>query len=145
MYKNALVKIYVPIMAKNSEGTLVKTWGYKTGADPIETQVCDVQPARLTESQVQLYGISDREANTKKCFFVNSPNFTINNRAFIHSFFKGQKDGYFEIRGDNPWGNHGECLFVPIIGEASWIFNSNATAHIWDDNFAWEDTGAWND
>jgi hypothetical protein len=81
----------------------------------------------------------------RKCFFCSGVHFAVNNRIFVLSDFAGEPGCYYEIKGTNHWPNHAEALIIPIIGEASWIFNSNATAHVWDDNFAWDDGMVWND
>lgn len=121
MYKNATVEIYIPVISKNSEGTTVKTWGYKTfpiPLAPVETIVCDVQPANLSQSQIELFGITTRGADAKKMFFQNSSNIAINNRVRVTSFFPSEGVFIYEIKGTNHWPRHAEAILVPVIGES---------------------------
>jgi hypothetical protein len=64
-----------------------------------------------------MYGLSNRSADTKKCFFGKQAYVNINNRAYVESDFPGEGDIYYEIKGVNRWPNHGECLFIPVQGE----------------------------
>jgi hypothetical protein len=114
---NATAKIYPPISAKNSEGTIVKTWGYKTGIDPAETLRVDVQPNSLNEAQLMQWGLSNRVADTKKVFFRHSKFIQQNNRAVVTMDNNPGVFEYYEIKARNGWNIHGESIFVPVMGE----------------------------
>jgi hypothetical protein len=149
MIENATVKIYIPVIAKNSEGTPTKTWGYKVTPEPIapiEEFRADVQPARLSEADLQAYGLSNKDSDVKKMYFYQSPNSVLNNRAFILSDFPGESGIYYEIRGSNHWPIHGEALLVPVQGEPGFIMGPTiGTTFLWDDNMAWDDAQIWKD
>lgn len=120
MLENATVSIYAPTIAANSEGDRIKTWGYKktpTPDAPAETFRADVQPKQLSDSEREMFGISDRNANTKILFFSQSQYVALNNRAYVVSDFPGEPADYFEIKVPNRWPGHGECLLIPVQGE----------------------------
>jgi hypothetical protein len=118
MRKNATVSIYVPIVGKNSEGSTAKAWGYKQSpvVAPIETFRADVQPYRLKEAELELWGLSNRISDTKRMFAPNSPNIFMGNRAAVISDFDGVTR-YYDIMGSNQWGHHAEPVLVPVQGE----------------------------
>ena len=120
MLQNATVSVYVPVIATNSEGDQIKTWGYKVSPTPIapsETLRCDVQPKQLTMAEQELWGISDRNCNAKLVFFGTSGYIAINNRMKVVSDFPGEGTEYYEIKGVNRWPRHGEAVIVPVQGE----------------------------
>ena len=119
MYKNATVSIYVPIQTTNAEGDVIDGWGYQQSpvVAPAETIRCDVQPKKLSDSEREAYGISDRTANTKIAFFSQSQYIALNNRAYVVSDFPGETATYYEIKVPNRWPGHGECLLIPVQGE----------------------------
>jgi hypothetical protein len=148
MIENATIKIYVPVITKNSEGTVTKTWGYKTTPEPlapIETLRADVQPARLSEADIQAYGLTNRSSDAKKIFFAVAPYVNINNRIFVASDFPGEIGCYYEVKGSNHWAIHGEAIVVPVIGEENWVLNQMGTSHKWDDNYIWSDDTIWSE
>jgi hypothetical protein len=119
VYKNATASIYVPIISYNSEGDPIKTWGYQASpvVAPSETLRLDVQPKKLSETELLAWGISDRNANAKLVFFSRSVYIAINNRMNVVSDFPGEATAYYEIKGVNRWANHGEAVIVPVQGE----------------------------
>ena len=120
MIQNATVKIYIPVISKNPEGTTTKTWGYKvtpTPLPPVEIIRADVQPNSLNEAQLLQWGLSNRVADTKKVFFRKSPNTQQNNRAVVEMDNNKGVYEYYEIKARNGWNIHGESIFVPVQGE----------------------------
>lgn len=120
MLDNASVSVYIPIIAKNDEGTPIKTWGYLSSpaVDPVETFRADVQPANLSQAQLEQWGLSNRQSDLKKMFYYTSAYVKLNNRVHVVSDIPNDGTGYYEIRGTNHWPIHGECLLVPVQGEA---------------------------
>ena len=119
MRKNATVSVYVPTLAPNSEGTIVKTWGYKQTPPlaPAASFQADIQPHLLKESDVMLWGLSNRIADTKELYVAGFiPALANNNRAAVTTFQDGITR-YYDILGVNSWRNHGECTLVPVQGE----------------------------
>jgi hypothetical protein len=118
MFENALVEVYVPTIAPNSEGTPTKSWGYKqaTPVDPSEIFRADVQPAGLTRAEIELWGLSDKESNAKRMFYRFATKVEKNNRARVTSDIDGSVLVY-EIKGVNKWPIHGEAVLVPVQGE----------------------------
>jgi hypothetical protein len=147
VYKNASVKVYAQVNGKNTEGTITKTWGYKLNppVDPSESFRCDVQPHTLTRAEQEAWGLSNRLSDAKKIFFTRSTYIQLANRVFVKSDFPGEPGCYYEIKGTNHWPNHGKAIALPIQGESEWVLSSIGSTHSWDDNFIWDDTGAWHD
>lgn len=120
MLQNATVSIYVPNLLTNDEGDPIRTWGYKktpTPDAPAETFRADVQAKNLSENEMMLWGISDRNANAKKVFFARSTYTQVNNRAYVVSDFPNEAPCYYEIKVPNHWPGHGECILIPVQGE----------------------------
>lgn len=118
MLDNATVSRYVPVLSKNDEGTTIRTWGYKVTpvVDPIEVFRADVQPANLTQSQLEQWGISNAVADMKKMFYDYSNSGALNTRVKVVSDDDGTTK-YYDVKGVNPWPSHGEELLVPVQGE----------------------------
>jgi hypothetical protein len=118
MFENATVSVYVPAMGKNAEGTVTKTWGYKQTIPvaPAETFRADVQPASLTRAMIELWGLSDKEAQAKTMFYRFAQFVQENHRAKVVSDIDGSTH-YYEIKGSNPWPIHGEAILIPVQGE----------------------------
>jgi len=120
MYQNATMSVYVPVITPNGEGDPIKTWGYKktpTPDAPSESIRCDVQPKRLSESELLAWGISDRNANAKLVFFSRSGYIALTTRVKVVSDFPGEGTEYYEVKGVNRWPRHGEAVIVPVQGE----------------------------
>jgi hypothetical protein len=117
-YLNATVKIYVKTSTQNDEGTRISSYGYlvtpKTAA--AETLRADVQPYKLTEAEMTLYGIDDDGADTRRMFYNTAAYVKIGNRAEVTGDYDGVTK-YFDIMPINVWQHHGECLLVPVAGE----------------------------
>jgi len=119
MRKNCTVSVYVPVMAPNSEGTPMKTWGYKQtpALAPAAIFQADIQPRLLKEVEIEAWGLSNRVADTKELFTAGFiPTLANNNRAVVTTFQDGLTRVY-DILGVNSWPHHGECTLVPVQGE----------------------------
>ena len=120
MIENATASIYIPVIGKNSEGTVTKTWGYKalpTPIDPAVTMRIDVQPNALSQAELLQWGLSNRSADVKKVFFEYETRMAINNRLAVVTDYDGGSTIYYEIKGVNQWPFHGEAILVPVQGE----------------------------
>ena len=117
-YLNATVNIYVKTSTRNDEGTRISSYGYLTTPKVAanETIRCDVQPYKLTEAEMTLYGIDDDGADTRKMFYNSAVYVKTGNRAEVTSDYDGTKK-YFDIMPINLWEHHGEVLLVPVAGE----------------------------
>lgn len=111
-YPNATVEIAGLSVAKNTEGTKIKTYDFST---PLESFRADVQPNTLTQSQIDLYGINEKTAETKKCFFTSASYMVSGNRAKV-TFDDGTIE-YYNICPMNKWRVHGEALLIPVENE----------------------------
>lgn len=107
LYINETVLLAQKTQVKNSDGVRISTYDFAT---PKATLMADVQPYALTQSDIQIYGINTKSANTKKMFYVNNDNVEIGNRAKIGS-------AVYEIKGVNKWRTHYEAILVPIENE----------------------------
>jgi hypothetical protein len=106
-------------MTKNSEGTKIKLFGYQQSpvVAPIESFRADVQPYRLTEANLEQWGLSNKDADAKKMFYDEiSVNIKINNRVSVVSDFDNSLI-YYDIKGTNPWPTHMEAILIPVQGE----------------------------
>jgi len=113
MYKNATVSFYSPVIAKNSEGTPIKTWSYVTALDTVRA---DVQPKRLSPEERKLYGLSNANSDAKVFLGKVSAYTAENNRVKVVSDFDGTT-AYYDIRATNPWPRHIEMILIPVQGE----------------------------
>jgi len=121
MRKNATISIYVPVLSKNSEGTVIKTWGYKQNPvlAPLATFRADVQPHNLNEAEIELWDLCDRKANTKELFGPRIPSIAINNRAaVVEDTDPTGATIYYDIFAANAWAYYSDSLLVPVQGEA---------------------------
>ena len=116
MMTNAVVSIYVPVLTRNTEGEVVKSWGYKqtTAIAPAVVIDADVQPYKLSETELQLWGISDRNAQAKIMFCDYDINIGPINRAKVVDDFGTE---YYDIKTLNAWATHCEAILVPVQGE----------------------------
>ena len=118
-FPNATIYISSLTTIKNKEGTKIKTFDFE---NPLETFRADVQPNVLTLAQIQLYGLSTRTANTKKCFInLEDGNFMqIGNRAKV--IYDNGIEEIYNIQPINSWRFHKEFLLIPVENEGG---NSN--------------------
>jgi hypothetical protein len=119
MRKNATVSVYIPVMAPNTEGTMLKTWGYKQSpaTAPATTFRADVQPHLFREVEIELWELCNRQADTKELFVSGSiPSIANGNRAAVTSDYDGVLRLY-DILAANQYPHHAECLLVPVQGE----------------------------
>ena len=115
LFPNATVYVAGLTTTKNSEGTKIKTYDFEK---PLETFSADVQPNVLTKAQIELYGINEKTANTKKCFCdITSGEFmTSGNRAKV-IYNKDGKAEIYNIQPVNVWRWHKEFLLIPVENE----------------------------
>ena len=111
-YPNARIDIAVLSVTKNDEGTRIKEYDFTT---PIDSFEADVQPNVLTKEQIELYGINEKTANTKKAFYTKSSFMLAGNRARV-TFNDGRVE-YYNICPPNVWKVHSEVLLVPVENE----------------------------
>ena len=112
-FPNATVTVAKVTNTVNAEGTRIKAYDFTT--EPLETFRADVQPNTLTKEQIDLYGINEKTAETKKCFFDNASYMKSGNRAKV-DFDDGVTE-YYNICPENKWRVHSECLLVPVENE----------------------------
>lgn len=113
-FPNATIKVSDLKITKNSEGTKIKTFDFEK---PLESFLSDVQPNVLTSAQIELYGISAKTANTKKCFCnISDGEYMISgNRAEVT--YSDGKVEYYNIQPVNVWRFHKEFLLIPVENE----------------------------
>ncbi|MBR5775675.1 MAG: hypothetical protein IKY42_05385 [Bacteroidaceae bacterium] len=112
MYKNATVSVASETVKKNREGTKIKFFDFD---NPLEVLRADVQPNTLTTAEIQLYGLDEKKAGTKKMFFNGGQYLLRGNRCRV-----AFDDGRIEVYGIEPvnrWNNHGEVLLIPVEHE----------------------------
>ena len=82
LFPNATIYVSDLKTVKNDEGTKIKTFDFENA---LESFRCDVQPNTLTSSQVELYGLDAKTANTKKCFtnMESGSSMVLGNRAKV--------------------------------------------------------------
>ena len=111
-YPNARIDVAVLSVTTNDEGTRIKGYDFTT---PIDSFSADVQPNALTREQIELYGINEKTANTKKAFYTKSSFMLAGNRARV-TFNDGRVE-YYNICPQNVWRVHSEALLVPVENE----------------------------
>ena len=111
-FPNAIIDIAVLTETVNDEGTPIKTFDFTT---PIDSFEADVQPNVLTKEQIDLYGINEKTAETKKAFYTKSAFMLAGNRAKV-SFYDGRTE-YYNICPQNVWRVHSEALLIPVENE----------------------------
>lgn len=87
-----------------TEGQVIKTWAV------LKTTRADVQPARLSENDVKLFGISSQQSGAKNIYFKSDTAIVEGLRAYTGS-------ALYDVRGVNGWDIHGVALAIPVIGE----------------------------
>lgn len=112
-FPNATVTVAKVTNTVNAEGTRIKAYDFTT--EPLETFRADVQPNTLTKEQIDLYGINEKTAETKKCFFDNASYMKSGNRVKV-DYDDGETE-YYNICPENKWRVHSECLLVPVENE----------------------------
>ena len=112
-FPNATVTVAKVTNTVNAEGTRIKAYDFTT--EPLETFRADVQPNTLTKEQIDLYGINEKTAETKKCFFDNASYMKSGNRVKV-DYDDGVTE-YYNICPENKWRVHSECLLVPVENE----------------------------
>ena len=111
-FPNARIDIAVLSVTSNEEGTPIKTFDFTT---PIDSFEADVQPNVLTKEQIELYGINDKTAKTKKVFYTKSNFMLTGNRAKV-TYNDGTVE-YYNICPQNEWRVHSEALLIPVENE----------------------------
>lgn len=111
-YPNARIDIAVLSVTTNDEGTKIKEYDFTT---PIDSFMADVQPNTLTREQIELYGINEKNAHTKKAFYTKSSFMLVGNRARV-TYNDGRVE-YYNICPQNVWRVHSEALLVPVENE----------------------------
>lgn len=111
-YPNATIKIAGLTVTKNAEGTKIKKYNFE---NPLESIRADVQPNVLTKEQIEIYGIDERTAETKKVFFTDAVNMKAGNRAQV-VYDNGSTEVY-NICPVNKWRVHCEALLIPVGNE----------------------------
>ena len=111
-YPNARIDIAVLSVTTNAEGTRIKEYDFST---PIDSFEADVQPNVLTKEQIDLYGINEKTAHTKKAFYTRSSFMLAGNRARV-TYNDGTVE-YYNICPQNVWRVHSEALLVPVENE----------------------------
>lgn len=111
-YPNARIDIAVLSVTTNDEGTRIKAYDFTT---PIDSFSADVQPHVLTREEIQLFGIDEKTANTKKAFYTRSSFMLAGNRAKV-TYTDGTIE-YYNICPQNVWRVHSEALLVPVENE----------------------------
>lgn len=115
-FPNATVYVSALTTTKNSEGTKIKTFDFD---NPLESFRVDVQPNTLTSVQIELYGISARTADTKKCFIniEDGKYMVLGNRAKV--IYDDGIIEYYEIQPVTSWRFHKEFLLIPVENESN--------------------------
>lgn len=114
-YHNARISVAVQSVTKRKDGVKVKAYDFD---NPIFSGLADIQPNTLTTAQIELFGISAKNALTKKCF-VNKPfpPFPIDARCKVEDS-EGVK--VYSIAPVNIWRDHAEFLLIPIENEGAY-------------------------
>lgn len=114
LFPNSTIYVSDLKVTKNSEGTKIKKYDFE---NPLESFKADVQPNILTSSQIELYGINEKTANTKKCFCnISDGEFmSSGNRAKV--LYSNGKSEYYNIQPVNVWRFHKEFLLIPVENE----------------------------
>ena len=114
-FPNATIYVSTLQTTTNDEGTITKEYDFE---NPLESFSADVQPNHLTSAEIELYGLSSKTANTKKCFTnLEDGNFmTIGNRAKVVYGDSGIVE-YYHIQPIHVWRFHKEFLLIPVENE----------------------------
>ena len=111
LFVNATVKIKGLTTTVNDEGDTISSY----------TDICsfnaDVQPAKLSEGDIALYGLNDKKAEIKKMFYNGYyACMTQGARAEVTSRLD-KTTRIYTVEPVNTWPRHGECLLVPVENE----------------------------
>ena len=115
LFPNATIYVSDLKITKSKEGIKIKKYDFE---NPLESFPADVQPNVLTSYQAEIYGISAKTANTKKCFIdINKGVYmTLGNRAKVVYDKTGAVE-YYNIQPVNLWRFHKEFLLIPVENE----------------------------
>lgn len=130
-----VIDIFQPVIATTTRGAIVPIWGDANGEigaidfqvvgleipvdsmifstkTLVETLEVGMQPKSLSEYQIAEWGINTTQQDARIIYdFSLSENLKIGNRV--------RADGqYFDIKAKNVWGNHQECIAIPVQGLA---------------------------
>lgn len=111
-FPNCRIDVAVLSVTTNEEGTPIKTYDFTT---PIDSFEADVQPNVLTKEQIDLYGINEKTAETKKAFYTKSAFMIAGNRVKV-TYNNGAVE-YYNICPQNVWRVHSEALLIPVENE----------------------------
>ena len=111
-FPNARIDVAVLSVTTNDEGTPIKTYDFTT---PIDSFEADVQPNVLTKEQVELYGINEKTAETKKAFYTRSAFMLAGNRVKV-TYTDGRVE-FYNVCPQNVWRVHSEALLIPFENE----------------------------
>lgn len=111
-FPNATIAVAVLSVTTNDEGTRIKGYDF---TNPLDTFRADVQPYRLTQADIDLYGLNEKTARTKKAFYTKSNFMLAGNRARV-TFDDGTVEDY-NICPQNEWRVHSEALLIPVENE----------------------------
>ena len=103
------VYVFTPTKTKSTEGIVINTYAYA------DTLYLDVQPAQLTQAQLQTYGLTVQAANAKKIFVGNDRTMSLLERIVYN-------DIWYEIRGQNTWPTHQELILAPVQSAITYVF-----------------------
>lgn len=113
-FPNAFIYVSELKVTQNSEGTKIKAFDFE---NPVESFRADVQPNTLTTAQIELYGIKEKTANTKKCFInYEDGQFMIAGNRVKVEYDDGRIE-YYNIQPVNSWRFHKEFLLIPVENE----------------------------
>lgn len=108
MIANNLVKHYPKVTVKNPTNGQVQNTFPAVAA----RLWVDVQPAGLTKEEAARWGQTDIAANSKIVFLDPYPA-----AKMLDRFVDSTDNGYYEVKGINPWPIHHEMLWSPIQGQ----------------------------
>jgi len=113
-FPNATVYVSALTTTKNAEGTKIKKYDFENS---LENFRADVQPNVLSREQIELYGLTAKTADTKKCFCdIASGSFMkIGNRAKV--VYDDGTTEYYNVQPVNSWRFHKEFLLIPVENE----------------------------
>ena len=114
LFPNAIIYVSALTSTKNSEGTIIKKYDFE---NPLENFPADVQPNILTRAQIDLYGINEKTANTKKCFCNKTDGLYMKSGNRAKVVYDDEDVEYYNIQPVNNWRFHKEFLLIPVENE----------------------------
>lgn len=114
LYKNATIQVPTVTTTIDDCGDTVREADYTT---PLESFRADVQPANLTEAQLQQYGITEGGASARKCFCEIGDGSFLKplSRVKVIDDLLGEYECY--AHPVNVWRNHREFILTAIENE----------------------------